>query len=504
MLLKRNGLALCIFGFLGIFYTGGAGAQSRAAVNVAVLPLTNSSNDAASDYFPDGLTDEIASALTRVPGLAVVARSSIYRYRGKDQDPKLIGPVLKTDYFVLGTAQKSGANLRMSIRLMKADGSAPRWTKDYDQPLASIFDVEEDIALRVAAALNHPVTLPRGEHLLRSRAKDFAVYDDFLRAKVLARGRGARALADASMQLETVLTRDPDFEPAAAMIAYEYALTPLFAPALRGGRPDEERKITDRLIPRAEAFALRAVALDPKDATAFVGLGYVRLVQRNMIAAEDAFKEALRLDPNQADGLHGFSQFLAAMGKISQSLAMRVHLQDIEPSIVNYTADTAEIYWLAGDTDKAIAMLQPFRPGRTLELALIESASGRYRDAAAALREMPASNWPDGMLEKAANLLDTAPARNAPDSLPKLGSLGFTYLHAGAPERVLEYYEDEVKGGYFQPISTTWFWHPSYAAVRKTERFKRLARDLGLVDYWRARGWPQWCHPVGANDFACD
>jgi tetratricopeptide (TPR) repeat protein len=258
------------------------------------------------------------------------------------------------------------------------------------------------------------------------------------------------------------------------------------------------------LLPRAEAFALRAVALDPKDATAFVGLGYVRLVQRKMIAAEDAFKEALRLDPNQADGLHGYSQFLAAMGKIRESLAMRAHLQDIEPSIINYTADTAEIYWLAGDTDKAIATLQPFRPGRTMELALIESASGRYHDAAALLREMPQTNWPDGLLEKAAKLLDTAPAQMSPDSLPGLGSLSFAFLHVGAPERVLEYYEDEVKGGYFQPISATWFWHPSYAVVRKTERFKRLARDLGMVEYWRARGWPQWCHPAGANDFACE
>jgi tetratricopeptide (TPR) repeat protein len=223
-----------------------------------------------------------------------------------------------------------------------------------------------------------------------------------------------------------------------------------------------------------------------------------------MIAAEDAFKEALRLDPNQADGLHGYSQFLAAMGKIKGSLAMRAHLQEIEPSIINYTADTAEIYWLAGDTDKAIAMLQPFRPGRTMELALIESASGRYHDAAAALREMPQTNWPDGLLDKAARLLDAAPAHMPPDSLPGLGSLSFAYLHVGAPERVLEYYEDEVKGGYFQPISATWFWHPSYAVVRKTDRFKRLVRELGMVDYWRARGWPQSCHRIGTNDFACE
>jgi TolB-like protein len=489
---------------LAVLLGAGAVHAQPDATRISVLPLSNS-GDRNADYFADAMTDEIAVALTKVPGVGVVGRSSVYipRLPGQATCPQRPD----AEYLVSGSANRVGQNIRISVRLERQNcsgTSAPLWQADYERNSNDLFDIEEDIALHVAEAVGRPVRLARGVHLLKSRAKDMEAYDQYLHAKVLARGRGAQALGDASKLLEQVLARDPDFEPAAAMIAYEYALTPLFAPPLRSGHPDEERKITDRLLPRAEAFALRAVALDPKDATAFVGLGYVRLVQRKMIAAEDAFKEALRLDPNQADGLHGYSQFLAAMGKIRESLAMRAHLQDIEPSIINYTADTAEIYWLAGDTDKAIATLQPFRPGRTMELALIESASGRYHDAAALLREMPQTNWPDGLLEKAAKLLDTAPAQMPPDSLPGLGSLSFAFLHVGAPERVLEYYEDEVKGGYFQPISATWFWHPSYAVVRKTERFKRLARDLGMVEYWRARGWPQWCHPAGANDFACE
>jgi Tfp pilus assembly protein PilF len=111
------------------------------------------------------------------------------------------------------------------------------------------------------------------------------------------------------------------------------------------------------------------------------------MVQRKMLAAEDAFKQALALNSNQADGLHGYSQLLAARGRIKASLAMREHLQALEQFIINYTADTAEIYWLDGDTEKAVAMLQPFRPGRTLELALVQAAAGRYREAAAAIRE---------------------------------------------------------------------------------------------------------------------
>jgi len=89
-------------------------------------------------------------------------------------------------------------------------------------------------------------------------------------------------------------------------------------------------------------------------------------------------------------------------------------------------------------------------------------------------------------------------------ALPRIGNLSFAYMHVGAPERVLEFYQDEISGDYFQPISSTWFWHPTYAAVRRTEPFKKVARDLGLVEYWRARGWPAQCRAVGADDFACD
>jgi hypothetical protein len=150
---------------------------------------------------------------------------------------------------------------------------------------------------------------------------------------------------------------------------------------------------------------------------------------------------------------------------------MRDHLQAIEPFVINYAADTAEIYWLAGDTDKAVAMLQPFRPGRALELALVEASAGHYREAAAAQLEMPATNYPPGMLEAAAKTLEGAPVKAAaPAALPRLGNMSFAYMHVGAPESVLEFYEDEIKAGHFQPISTT---------CSGTRPMRRCARPSG-------------------------
>jgi TolB-like protein len=509
------GAAMALLGAAPAFEAANA-AETPGAVRptVVVLPLDNESGIARQAFFAAGMTDEIAAALTAVRGLSVVARSSSFQLEPRlsfsstpaervREELGKAGAALNARYLVQGGARivETTEHAQLNVRLVRSSDGAELWSRDYDVDPAGVFDLEEDIAREVADALKVP-TSP--DALVRGRTEPFA-YLDYLRAKVAARPRGAPALADAAQFLEKVLARDPDYAPAAALLAYAYALTPLFAPSLRGGMPEEEGKIVDRMIPKSEKLAWHATALDPESAEAFVALGYANLVQMRLAAAEDAFREALALNPDHADGLHGYSQLLAAVGRIKESLAMRAHLQSVEQFIANYTADTAEIYWLDGDTGKAVAMLQPFRPGRTLELALVEASAGRYREAAAALREMPARNYPDGMLEAAARVLDSAPAKaTVPAALPRLGNMSFAYMHVGAPERVLEFYEDEIAGHYFQAISASWFWHSSYAPVRRTERFKTVARGLGLVAYWRERGWPAQCHPVGATDFACE
>ena len=129
------------------------------------------------------------------------------------------------------------------MRLVQAADGAQLWSQDYEGDRGDIFDLEEDIAGSIATALKVPASPT--EALVRNRTGDFEAYLDFLRAKVAARPRGAKPLADAAVLLEKVVAREPDFAPAAALLAYSYALTPLFAPSLRSGMPQEERKIVE-------------------------------------------------------------------------------------------------------------------------------------------------------------------------------------------------------------------------------------------------------------------
>jgi hypothetical protein len=135
----------------------------------------------------------------------------------------------------------------------------------------------------------------------------------------------------------------------------------------------------------------------------------------------------------------------------------------------------------------------------------VRRTAERYGDAADTLllsgdREL----FSRSALENAARIIRTAPATaNAPETLPAVeGLLSFVYAYVGALPRVMENFERELDTGYFGSTSNVWM--PDYAPLRKMERFKAFLRKADLVDYWRVRGWPDLCRPVGADDFACE
>lgn len=138
-------------------------------------------------------------------------------------------------------------------------------------------------------------------------------------------------------------------------------------------------------------------------------------------------------------------------------------------------------------------------------LASIYTSQGRFGEAADALTELANGNG-NSNVATAARLLRRMPQKlPSPADLPQLtgGDLTMLYLYLGAPERVLSSYERTADIGYIQG-NTEFVWYPALAPVHKTERFKALVRRVGLVDYWRAKGWPSQCHPTIGDDFVCN
>jgi TolB-like protein len=487
-------------------------AQSAAAgMSIAVLPFANLSGDAAQEFFSDGTSEEITAALAKIPGLRVVGRSSAFQFKGQSRDLRAIGEALSARYLIDGSVRMAGNRVRITAQLIQADDGIGLWTENYDRELTDIFAIQEDIAQAIASALRVPLGLAQGEQLVPNRSINPETYQQYLRAKALIRARGLRGLTEAVVQLEQIAARDPNYGPTWALLGLAHSLTPNFHPAWTGGAIEEARRVIDASLSKGEGAAQRSIQLDANHADGYVALGFVQEARGRLLQAEELYAKAFALDANNPDALNFQAQLLAKVGRLRESLETRQRLQVLEPFVPLFNNNTAGVLWLNGQTDAAVTMLRAAPPNaRAFDLARIYASMGRYDEAADTLLDLPTG--PDapqgsdapGTIEEAIRLLRSRTNSATAPASPRLGRLGFVYVYVGDPEQVLEFYEDNAASGYFSSAALSRVWHPSYAPARRSERFKALMRRAGLVDYWRARGWPDLCRPVGADDFECE
>ena len=269
-------------------------------VSVAVLPFRNLSADKDQEFFSDGMTEEITSALAKVPGLNVVSRTSAFQFKGASRDMRAIGLALGASHLIEGSVRKEGSALRITAQLVKADDGKGLWSESYDRELKGVFALQEDIAKAIAGALRVPLGLKAGQSLVANRTADSNSYQDYLRARALVRGRGAREpggpLTQAATLLERAVARDPGYAPAWAMLAQAYLSTPAFTEAFFRGSEDELRQIASNFLQKAETAAQKAIQLDPDNADGYTALGGVSHHRGRLAEAEDLLERALSID----------------------------------------------------------------------------------------------------------------------------------------------------------------------------------------------------------------
>jgi TolB-like protein len=482
-----------------------APGSPAGAVSIAVLPFVNLSDDRQQEFFSDGMTEELTSALAKIPDLVVIGRTSAFQFKGRNEDLRAIGQALNASYLIEGSVRRAADRVRITAQLIRADSGAHLWTENYDRNLTDIFATQEDIAHAIAGALRVPLGLQQGESLVASRGIDPESYQQYLRAKTLLRARTNRAVTEGAALLEQVVAREPNYAPGWALLALAYDVTPNSHPSWHSGAVDQLKPVVEASLPRAEIAARRAIELDPENADAYAALGRALVARGKFVEVEDLYKKALELDPNNPDALNLYGNLLAVVGRFQDALAIKERLQTLDPFVPVFSDNAAITLWLDGQTEVAISLLRTQGPGiNRRALARLYAAAGRYNEAADALLEIPAGTFLLGTIEDAVRLLRSAPSpAPSPQALPPLGTLDFVYLHVGAPERVLDFYESNANAGFAVAIFTANLWDPAYANIRKTDRFKALVRKNGLVEYWRARGWPQQCHPTTGDDFEC-
>jgi TolB-like protein/Flp pilus assembly protein TadD len=476
-----------------------ASLDPTGAISLAVLPFNNLSSDPEQEFFSDGITEEITAALAKVPDLQVVGRTSAFQFKGQNQDLRAIGQSLNATHLIEGSVRKAGDRVRITVQLIKADNGTHLWSENYDRQLMDIFAIQEDIARTVTASLNMSLGLKTGDQLVNQRNIDPESYEQFLRGKTaLLRARGA--FREQLAILEPVVAKNPNYAPAWAAVSRAYRYASLVS--------SERREDRELYRTKATAAAQRSIELDPSLVDGLIQYGRALATAGRWALAEDVLSKALTLDPNDPDALEAYSGMLLGVGRLQEALALKQRLHTLEPYVPLYIGNLAHALWLNGQNDAAIALwkenLDREGAGAHLGLAEIYASLGRYADAAAIASQMLSTERFQPyreVISTAVELIRSAPAKvEAPEKLPRLAEGGFIYLHVGAPERALEFYEEGPRG--MNEIGS--LWHSSYRVLRPTERFRKFVRDVGLVEYWRARGWPSFCRPTTGDDFACD
>jgi len=482
--------------------------QPDGAISIAVLPFANLSSERSQEFFSDGVTDDIAGALAKIPNLRVVGRSSAFQFKGENKDLRAIGQALGATHLIERSVREIENHVRITAQLIETRNGLQLWSETYDRQLTDIFAIQEDIAQSIAASLRVPLGLAKGDTLVRDRTKDTESYDRYLRARALLRTRGQEPITDAIALLEQVVARDPGFAASRALLAQAYVV--MLANSPRDGTDKDARQLTQTSLFKAERAARESVQLDSRNALAYSALARVQVRRGKWAEAEDLHKQALALDPGEPEVLENYGLMLESVGRLREALSIGEKLRTLEPFVPVYATGTAR-YMLQNGRDAAgIAILEALPPNaagglaRNTVLAEAYAQQGRFAEAADTLLLTTGNVVPRRAVEDAARLLRNAPTKVvALGSLPVLPSgLDFVYAYVGAPERLLEWNERALEIDYNLGVGALWL--PVAAPLRTMERFKAYVRKAGLVDHWRARGWPDLCHPIGADDFVCD
>jgi len=239
-------------------------APDTAARSIAVLPFVNQSGNADDEYFSDGMSDELASALMKVPDLRVAARSSAFTFKGKNTDPREVGAKLNVATVLEGTVRRSGPRLRVTAQLVNTSDGLVRWAERYERETKDVFAVQDDITGAIVSALQ----LTLGANVLAGskagRTDNAEAHDLYLRGRFLVLKQTEDGLRKSLDYFAKALEKDPRYAPAYAGTALAHMwLADAFLP------PREAE-------PKAKAAALKAIELDSTNAEAHTYLGLVK------------------------------------------------------------------------------------------------------------------------------------------------------------------------------------------------------------------------------------
>jgi eukaryotic-like serine/threonine-protein kinase len=455
---------------------------------LAVLPIENVSGDASQDYFADGFTESLISALGKTGGLRVTSRTTAMHYRDVRTSLADVARELGVGGLVQGSVARQGDRVRVSARLLGA-GQQELWTQTYERPAREILALQRDIVQSVAEHISLALTPQDDVRLSRVRAVDPDVYESYLKGRYHWNKRTQASLVTAVEHFRAAVAEDPTYAPAHVGLAdcYNQMGTVMVA----GGSPAEMR-------PRAIAAAIAALQIDPTLGEAHGALAYGRHYEWQWDAAGRSFERAIALDPHNPLIHIWYANYLVSLQRLDEAVAHVETARALDPlspvvmTNVGWTLSYAGRHQEAIDAYREALAVSPNYPQAHMRLAGGYAELGDF-DAARAETEtlMGLTGRRPYSLVGLANINAMAGRhREAESVLREILTLARTeyvspfamaqpYLRMGHYDRAFEWleraYEERSNGMVYLAVE------PVLAPVRSDPRYHDLLRRVGLA-----------------------
>jgi serine/threonine-protein kinase len=487
------GLLLAVLGVVmwAVLRKGGKSAKNSApsvdapAKSVAVLPFDNFSPEKDTDYLSDGLTEEITTALARVPGLRVAARNSAFVFKNQKQDLRKIGAMLGVTTLLEGSLRKAGSRIRVTAQLINAADGLHLWADTYDRSVDDILAVQEDIASKIVDKFELKPAAESSSGAVHQTAPNQEAYALYLKGLHAWNKRTKEELERAAQLFNQSIDKDPTYAAAYAGLALTYVLLPEYS-----SRPPGE------YFPLASAAAEKALALDSTSADAYTVLGLVASYTKQYQKAEEQFQKAIRLNPNQATAHHWYGVLLRGLNRMDEAGIEMHRAETLDPlsPIIKFNV----LIWMGFNRqyqtgleqcDRYLEQFPDFGLLRAARAGFLERL-GRYPEATtdilAARASVTNSTYFLGMVGFIyARGGDIPNARKVLEQLEELKTQGYAVLgdiamvHVGLHEvdPALDAFEEALAKG--EPLVDLLV-DPTLDEIRPLPRFQTLLQKLGL------------------------
>jgi TolB-like protein/Flp pilus assembly protein TadD len=315
--------------------------------SIVVLPLVNANNDTNTEYLSDGISEALINSLTEIQQLKVIARSTAFRYKGKDVDAQQVGRELNVQTVLMGRVIRLGDNLDVQVDLVDATTGAQLWGKEYERKTADVLSVKQTIAREVTETLRLRLTRDEQRQLTKSDTTNAEAYQFYLRGRYYWNKRTGDALKNAIEQFQQAIDKDPTFARGYVGLADSYVALEQYA-----GVASAET------LPKARAAVDQALAIDNSLAEAHASSASIYQRQWQWPQTEQELKYAISLNPNYPTAHHFYAYYFYVKRQFDEATREIKRAHELDPLSPVISENVAMVSLLRNDLDAAIEQCQ--------------------------------------------------------------------------------------------------------------------------------------------------